>query len=58
VASGYRQGELADSSEWASALLPVVISSFASEATVDTEKAMIEKRPVSSGAIRVDTCPA
>ena len=50
----YRLGELADSAERASALLPVVISSFDSEAAVDTQKAVIEKRPASSGAIRVE----
>jgi transposase-like protein len=51
---GYRRGELADSEERASALLPVVISSCESEAAVDMQKAVIEKRPVSSGAIRVE----
>ena len=50
----YRLGELADSAERSSALLPVVISSFDSEAAVDTQKAVIEKRPASSGAIRVE----
>ena len=50
----YRLGELADSAERSSALLPVVISSFASEAAVDTQRAASEKRPVSSGAIRVE----
>ena len=50
----YRQGELADSGERVSALLPVVISSDASEAAVDMQKSVIETRPVSSGAIRVE----
>jgi len=50
----YRQGELADSGERVSALLPVVISSDASEAAVDMQKSVIEKRPVSSCAIRVE----
>ena len=50
----YRRGELVDSGERSSALLPVVVSSFDSEAAVDTQKAVIEKRPASSGAIRVE----
>jgi transposase len=50
----YRRGELADSGDRSSALLPVVISSYDSEAAVDMQKAVIEKRPVSSGAIRVE----
>jgi len=50
----YRQEELADSAERASALLPVVISSFDSEAAVDTQRASSERRPASSGAIHVE----
>ena len=50
----YRLGELADCGERVSTLLPVVISSVASEAAVDTQKAASEKRPASSGAIRVE----
>ena len=50
----YRQGELADSAERASTLLPVVISSFDSEAAVNTQRAASENRPASSGAIRVE----
>jgi len=50
----YRRGELADSGERASALLPVVISSFGSEAAVDRRMAASENRPASSGAIRVE----
>jgi hypothetical protein len=45
---------LADSGERSSALLPVVISSFDSEAAVDTQVAASEKRPASSGTIRVE----
>jgi transposase len=50
----YRCGELADSEERASALLPVVISSFDSEGAVDAQKAMIEKRPASTGVIHIE----
>jgi transposase len=50
----YRQGELADSAERASALLPVVISSFDSEAAVAAQRAASEKLSASSGTIRVD----
>ena len=50
----YRLGELADSGERSSALLPVVISSCDSEAAVDSLKAAREKRPASSGGIRVE----
>ena len=50
----YRLGELVDSGERSPSLFPVVISSFDSEAAVDTQKAVIETRPASSGAIRVE----
>jgi len=50
----YRRGELADSAGRAPALLPVVISSFDSEAAVDTQRATSDQRPASSGAIRVE----
>jgi transposase len=50
----YRRGELADSAGRASALLPVVISSFDSEAAVDTQRAASDQRLASSGAIRVE----
>jgi transposase len=50
----YRRGELADSAERASALLPVVISSFDSEAAVDMQRAVIEKRPASVGSIHIE----
>jgi transposase len=50
----YRLGELADCGERSSALLPVVISSFDSEAAADTQMAASEKSPASSGAIRVE----
>jgi transposase len=49
----YRQGELADSAERASALLPVVISSSDLEAAIDMQRAASERRPASSGAIRI-----
>jgi len=49
----YRLGELADCVERSSALLPVVISSFDSEAAVETQQ-VIQKRPGWSGGIRVD----
>ncbi len=50
----YRRGELADSAGRAPALLPVVISSFDSEAAGDTQRAASDQRPASSGAIRVE----
>ena len=50
----YRRGELADSAGRAPALLPVVISRFDSEAAVDTQRATSDRRPASSGAIRVE----
>ena len=50
----YRRGELADSAGRAPALLPVVISTFDSEAAVDTQRATSDQRPASSGAIRVE----
>jgi transposase len=51
----YRRGELVDSMEQVTpCLLPVVISSFDSEAAVDTQRAASEKRPAPSGAIRVE----
>ena len=50
----YRLGELSDSAERESALVPVVISSSDSEASVDRQMAASEKRPASSCAIRVE----
>ena len=50
----YRRGELADSGERASSFLRVVISSVASEAAVDTQQPLSQKRPASSGTIRIE----
>ncbi len=50
----YRLGELVDSRQRASALLPVVISSCDSEAAVDAPRAASDQRPASSCAIRVE----
>src|ERR1700731_1106723 len=50
----YRRGELCGSVERTSALLPVVIASLDSEAGLDTQKAVSQKRPASSGAIHIE----
>jgi transposase len=51
----YRRGELVDSSgRVAPALLPVVIASLDSEASVDRQESASQKRPASSGGIRVE----
>jgi transposase len=50
----YRRGELVDSGERTSPLLPVVISSVDPEAAVDTQQPLSQKRPASSGAIRIE----
>lgn len=50
----YRRGELVDSMERTSALLPVVIASLNSEAAVDAQKAVSRTRPASSGGIRIE----
>lgn len=51
----YRQGELADFGERATPeLLPVVIASLDSEAAVDAQKSVIQKRPASSCMIHIE----
>jgi transposase-like protein len=51
----YRRGELVDSrGRVAAALLPVVIASLDSEASVDRQESASEKRLASSGGIRVE----
>lgn len=50
----YRLGELVDSRERTSLLLPVTISSSEPEDLVAAQRAASEKRPALSGAIRIE----